>query len=778
MKLQTNYPAVVLCILGFIYPLNAGTPNIPERGPQAIESILRSLTTGKSVLTVSLRPGDEDFALQAYLRFAHGTELTSLYITNGEAIPSDCAAETSPFLIGRRKEEADRAMTYLHAKAFFLNNTDPGIVGTRSELDSSWRAYTVRRIAAAIRFLHPHVVIVMDAQKGIGAGGLLHSLIPQLVKEAVGQASKNVAVAGDDGYGSNTGWSVQRICAVANVGSNGIRPDYEAVDPETGITYTNLALTARHSYESLRTSLEDQPSGNSNMYGQFWPNRSSKFGEIDGGINVVSPRFAKLRGFIEGIAKLRPVQKRQLIARCVQGVDSLDRILGTQLGKISELDKYTLLRWKLALERLRFLALDVKLSITVSDSIIAQRQLFYVTVTEYDSSFNKGNTTIYFSPKLPEDWYVNEKQAKPLPLRGPEQFRILSAQRLDVNYPVFRYGLFSPSLGVPFSYGVYHYEENKARRYVANFQVPLRYTRTRIIEIATPIVLWGIDKEIEYRAFNASRDSSRGVFRVYGSNCTSEPETVFVRKKDEMLEGSIKIDWTGEPPKTLDTLEVMTGGRLFGRVFVKHLQVAKDTTRRILLVTPDARGATAAGLRRVYPTASVIAPNRIESFDLDAFDVLLIDRLAIDSQAWADSLSSRLTPWIRRGGNLLMLPQKEGIMFDSTRFRWDVSYAPSADVVLTDGATKMLNAPNRISENNWKEWVYARAWCTIQTDNVSQFDVAISAKRDGRLLLWTKTIGAGTVVYTALNLEQQLANLHDGAFQLFANVLSCKHGGL
>ena len=87
----------------------------------------------------------------------------------------------------------------------------------------------------------------------------------------------------------------------------------------------------------------------------------------------------------------------------------------------------------------------------------------------------------------------------------------------------------------------------------------------------------------------------------------------------------------------------------------------------------------------------------------------------------------------------------------------------------------MLNAPNRITEVDWRGWVkerglyFAADWDAAYVPLVAMADPG-EAPHDGALL--AARIGNGRHVHTGLILHYQMDALVPGAFRLFANLLA------
>lgn len=85
------------------------SPYFPERGSAAIFQRSLDLRNPIVILSISLEPGFEDLPALAYLRLGRGARIISLYVTNGEATPSDVSGEP-PFRLAARLSKTERAV--------------------------------------------------------------------------------------------------------------------------------------------------------------------------------------------------------------------------------------------------------------------------------------------------------------------------------------------------------------------------------------------------------------------------------------------------------------------------------------------------------------------------------------------------------------------------------------------------------------------------------------------------------------------------------------------
>ncbi len=98
-----------------------------------------------------------------------------------------------------------------------------------------------------------------------------------------------------------------------------------------------------------------------------------------------------------------------------------------------------------------------------------------------------------------------------------------------------------------------------------------------------------------------------------------------------------------------------------------------------------------------------------------------------------------------------------------------------APVRLLEGASALLQAPNRIGPPDWEGWVqerglyFARTWSPSWTPLLEMHDPGEAPLQGGLLVA---KVGSGMFVYTGLSFFRQLPAGVPGAFRLFANLLA------
>ena len=142
--MQKAFTFLVSCVLivGHTEHLSAEW-FFPDTGRGAITQRSLELRERLRVMSIALRPGEEDCAILAFLRMGRGAQVTSIYLTNGEKGELD-AEDLFPFdVAATRRVEASKAMARADAEAIFLDFPDPDASPSVAEVRALWNPDTL-----------------------------------------------------------------------------------------------------------------------------------------------------------------------------------------------------------------------------------------------------------------------------------------------------------------------------------------------------------------------------------------------------------------------------------------------------------------------------------------------------------------------------------------------------------------------------------------------------------------------------------------------------------
>jgi hypothetical protein len=183
----------------------------------------------------------------------------------------------------------------------------------------------------------------------------------------------------------------------------------------------------------------------------------------------------------------------------------------------------------------------------------------------------------------------------------------------------------------------------------------------------------------------------------------------------------------------------------------------------------------------------VLGPEDLQSGDLSQFDAILVDHRAYVLIPWLVENNDKLLTYARNGGHLIVFYQRAGEFNTEAGYpalapyplhlssrRISVEEAP-VKILIPDHP--LLRRPNEIEPVDFENWVQERGlyypdkWDSRYAALLSSNDPGEEPLNGGLLVAST---GKGTYIYTSYVWYRQWKELHDGAFQMLANMLGYK----
>jgi hypothetical protein len=186
----------------------------------------------------------------------------------------------------------------------------------------------------------------------------------------------------------------------------------------------------------------------------------------------------------------------------------------------------------------------------------------------------------------------------------------------------------------------------------------------------------------------------------------------------------------------------------------------------------------------VAPLLADLDPAVLGGADLSRFTHLVIGPRAYGSSPALRAANPRLLDWVRAGGTMLVQygqyeMTQPGVMpypiaLGRPARRVTIEESP---VAATDPAARVLSAPNRIGDADWRGWLQERS--TYMPESADpRYQTAVALADPGEPAnpnaILVAPLGRGTYVYTTLALFRQLPAGVPGAARLVANLLAAR----
>jgi hypothetical protein len=201
-----------------------------------------------------------------------------------------------------------------------------------------------------------------------------------------------------------------------------------------------------------------------------------------------------------------------------------------------------------------------------------------------------------------------------------------------------------------------------------------------------------------------------------------------------------------------------------------------------VLYVPEASDDVRSALSEIGVLAREISPEALLMADLSRVSTIAIASRALERHPELLAQAGRLTRFVRNGGTLViqrgtrataaspLLPYPMTVARAAEKV-----VSPDAPVTVLEPAARVLTWPNRITAEDWDGWISGRAEGVPSTVDarysriIETHDPNEPANRNTLLLA---RIGKGTIVYTTLTLDDQIAGGVPGALRLMVNLLS------
>ena len=769
LRIPIRWNALCFALLIASHAAAHHSPYFPDLGPGAVRQ--RTLDAGNAavVLSIAAEPGQEDLTTLTVLRMGEGARVTSAFLTNGGATPCDRGDDLPVRLAARRKVEAYRAASLLGAETYFLNFPDFGVAEGKEELEKLWgKDSLVDRCVRAIRTVKPDLILIArDWRAEQGDPARL-----AIMKEVLTLA---VAAAGDTEGTSWQGlppWSVSRVMQEDPEGTRVFRVEADRRIPVWKKSYREIARQARRCYESLGPDVDIRRAADARRYDMVVPGTAGAMSSPAFGLPPLTPLLRKLAPSVRQATDEAAAGHREKAVRSI--FIALAETEGVMRGlPLTHLEKRVIGSWRNALEDLRCSLLGIGLTYAASDSLLAERQLFFLRFKSLKGVTTKGQSEIIFPSAMNGEWYINERDVSRFPFTAPSEFRILTPEKMQLNSPVALNGLDDPSIRTSFPFIIFHRSTDSLRSFAYRGELDLGIGPIRAIEVLTPVVRVTPGERCVVAITNISRDPFGGDVWAGDSVVNDSRSRVLLTHKDEVLNDTLTLAWKESVPDGDHLIQLHFNKRTFGRFMARKFTVEADTARHDGLLAVGSTSALREALRRLHVPCTMLDSAGLSRKAFAAFRVVILDQDALDHRADIGAIQGDLMSWVADGGRLIVMPQhtslRRGTEGDSMAFVPSL-LSPHAQVWCD--SSQLLTRPNAISGLDWSDWIISRSWRAIQTGIDPRIVVHVRAVTTGAPLLVSEAIGKGFVIAVALDITPQLETIHEGTFRIFANLIS------
>jgi LmbE family N-acetylglucosaminyl deacetylase len=186
-------------------------------------------------------------------------------------------------------------------------------------------------------------------------------------------------------------------------------------------------------------------------------------------------------------------------------------------------------------------------------------------------------------------------------------------------------------------------------------------------------------------------------------------------------------------------------------------------------------------LQQLGVPLTIVDADDIPQTDLRRFSAIVIGPRAYQSSQTLQDNNEYLLSYVRNGGRLIVQygqteMMRPGIMPYPIQLKQPAERVTDEDapVTFTDPASPLLNAPNKITQDDFKGWVQERATympSTFDPHYRSMLAMNDPGEAPNRAAILSAPYGRGTYIYVPLALFRQLPAGVSGGARIFANLL-------
>jgi LmbE family N-acetylglucosaminyl deacetylase len=202
-----------------------------------------------------------------------------------------------------------------------------------------------------------------------------------------------------------------------------------------------------------------------------------------------------------------------------------------------------------------------------------------------------------------------------------------------------------------------------------------------------------------------------------------------------------------------------------------------------VLYVPGVSDDIASALKQVGVAATAVSAEHLLSVDLASVTTIALGPRALQMRPELLAQAGRLLTFVRGGGTLVVL-RGDSSTISSPLLPYPIALArplpervaqADAPVTVLHPAARLLTWPNRITAQDWSGWAGARAQqmpSIADPRYATLIEVHDAGQPENRNAILVARVGKGTIIYSALTLDEQIAGGVPGALRLLVNLLS------
>ncbi len=737
--------------------------------PSAASIRVQNALERMRVLWIAAHPDDEDTQLISWLARGRHVETAYLSLTRGDGGQNLIGNELGEALGVIRTEELLAARRLDGAHQYFARGYDFGYSKSADETRKHWpQDSLLRDVMTVMRAFRPHIVITTFSGTSRDGHGQ-HQISAIVARDAYNLAADTVRFPVKD-FGRP--WTPLKFYRLARFSPQDrtIAINVGEYDPNLGLSYQEIAADSRSQHKS-------QGEGTLRRKGVVWDYLTREDSRVP------APPAKEEKSIFAGLDTTRLlVQDGRVAPPEIPPTIALEAVADRQTLALGDTAKITMTLYNRGRVPVRIESRDIHFGPILPDSGFQWTQSLVGTEITQPWWLAEPRNGDLFRPRIngtSEDERERQKWAHVTvltPAQGglsdvaaPIVFHYVDRVRGDVQRPL----IVAPGISITLDEATTMARANGPfnRLLKTTLRSAFRDTATTTVTLALPR---GVTADSGTRTVVMAPGSTRTLtFKLRGSTPRGTHQiaaTAHARGR-QYRTGYILIEYSHINPQRIYRPSTLT---------INATDVVLPARLNVAYI-PGVGDNVAPVLQQLGVPLTILDAGDIPQTDLTRFTAIVVGPRAYQASPTLQENNDYLLAYVRNGGRLVVQygqaeMQRPGIMpYPITlQQRAERVTDESAPVTFTDPRSPLLNAPNRITQDDFNDWVQERASYMPSTFD-SRYRTMLAMNDPGeqpnRAAILAAAYGRGTYIYVPLALFRQLPAGVPGGARIFANLL-------
>ena len=722
------------------------------------------------VLWIAAHPDDEDTQLIAWLARGRRVETAYLSLTRGDGGQNLIGNELGEALGVIRTEELLAARRIDGAHQYFARAYDFGFSKTADETRKHWpQDSLLNDVVTVMRAFKPHIVITTFSGTPRDGHGH-HQVSAIMARQAYDMAADTVRFPVKS-FGAV--WIPQKFYRLARFSPQDrtIAINVGEFDPYLGVSYQEIAADSRSQHKS-------QGQGTLRRKGVVWDYLMREDSRIP------APPAKEEKSIFAGFDTTRIlVQDGRVTPPELPPALALEAVADRQVIALGETANIAMTLFNRGGVPVQVQMEDLLLPAILPDSSYKWTQSFtgkeltqpwWLAEPRNGDLFTPRITGISEDERERRNWaHVNvlthDQPGKFVDVAAPIVSHYVDQVRGDVQRPL----VVAPGISTTLDQAMTMARANGPFNQLLKVTLRSAFHDTAAVRVNLSLP-HGLAADSAARTVSIAPGATRVlIFKVKGSlpRGTHQITATTIAKGQSFQTGYIPIEYPHINPERIYRQSTLT---------IIAADVVLPAKLNVAYV-PGVGDNVAPVLQQLGVPLTIVNADEIPVTDLSRFSAIVVGPRAYQASQTLQDNNDYLLAYVRNGGRLVVQygqgeMQRPGIMPYPITLKQPAERVTdeTAPVSFTDPQSPLLNAPNKITQDDFNGWVQERASYMPSTFD-SRYHTMLSMSDPGeqpnRAAILAATYGRGTYIYVPLALFRQLPAGVSGGARIFANLL-------